>query len=103
MLARSLSLFGVFVLWSGCAADGSVGSTGTSSRGHAVGSDDLLSAIGDCTSDNEVSDHEYSTRNGQSGICAVNGAIFFNADMDIDCDGVETDNCNGDADPDFQN
>lgn len=36
-------------------------------------------------------------------VCGLTGAIFWTADMDIDCDGESTAQCNIDTDPAFQN
>jgi hypothetical protein len=36
-------------------------------------------------------------------LCGLNGAVFWNADMDVDCDGQESAQCNLNTDPDFQN
>jgi hypothetical protein len=36
-------------------------------------------------------------------VCNLNGAIFWKADMDIDCDGKQTAQCSLQTDPDFQN
>jgi hypothetical protein len=36
-------------------------------------------------------------------VCGLNGAVFFHADMDVDCDGKSTTTCNSSTDPDFQN
>jgi len=36
-------------------------------------------------------------------VCGMKGAVFMKADMDIDCDGQETDQCNSDTDCCFQN
>jgi hypothetical protein len=35
-------------------------------------------------------------------VCGKNGAVFWKADMDIDCDGQRTDRCNENTDPWFQ-
>lgn len=35
-------------------------------------------------------------------ICALEGAVYWRADMDIDCDGTPTAECNADTDPWFQ-
>jgi hypothetical protein len=35
-------------------------------------------------------------------VCGKNGAVFWKADMDIDCDGQRTSNCNEDTDPWYQ-
>lgn len=47
---------------------------------------------------------DYSTDYGAEAdisICALEGAVFFHADMDIDCDGYRTAECNEDTDPWF--
>jgi hypothetical protein len=36
-------------------------------------------------------------------VCGLTGALFWTADMDIDCDGKSTAKCNIDTDPAFQN
>jgi hypothetical protein len=36
-------------------------------------------------------------------LCGLNGAVFWTADMDVDCDGQESAQCNLNTDPDFQN
>ena len=36
-------------------------------------------------------------------ICGLTGAFFWKADMDIDCDGKQTTQCNINTDPDYQN
>jgi hypothetical protein len=35
-------------------------------------------------------------------VCGANGAVWWRADMDIDCDGVTTAECNDDTDPTYQ-
>ena len=35
-------------------------------------------------------------------VCGAKGAVFWRADMDIDCDGVTTPQCNIDTDPAYQ-
>jgi hypothetical protein len=51
-----------------------------------------------------VSSHSYALDNGQkTNICGLNGAIFWTADMDIDCDGKRTAQCNENTDCCFQN
>ena len=35
-------------------------------------------------------------------MCGKNGAVFWKADMDVDCDGLVTSQCNADTDPWFQ-
>ena len=35
-------------------------------------------------------------------VCGLKGAVFWNADMDIDCDGKQSTVCNKSTDPDYQ-
>jgi hypothetical protein len=50
-----------------------------------------------------VSSHSYALDSGQqTNICGLNGAIFWTADMDIDCDGKRTAQCNENTDCCFQ-
>jgi hypothetical protein len=50
-----------------------------------------------------VSSHTYALDSGQkTSICGLNGAIFWTADMDIDCDGKRTTQCNENTDCCFQ-
>lgn len=35
-------------------------------------------------------------------VCGREGAVFWTADLDVDCDGRESDKCNKKADPDYQ-
>jgi hypothetical protein len=62
----------------------------------------LLAKVSGC---NVVSHGKYATDDGTSStvnICKSGSAFFWKADMDIDCDGVRTSNCNEDADPWYQ-
>jgi len=74
----------------------------------AVGSDvidQLLALTADCTAAKMVSTHVYPNAGSMVTnvpICALKGAVFFNADMDIDCDGRMTPGkCPG-PDPSYQ-
>ncbi len=62
----------------------------------------LLAKVSSCT----VASHgKYATDDGESStvnICKKGSAFFWKADMDIDCDGVRTSNCNEDTDPWYQ-
>ncbi|MEO8800496.1 MAG: glycoside hydrolase family 75 protein [Polyangiaceae bacterium] len=40
---------------------------------------------------------------GTVAVCGLTGALFWKADMDIDCDGKQTTQCNTGTDPDYQN
>jgi hypothetical protein len=62
----------------------------------------LLAKVKTCS---VVSHGKYATDDGESStvnICKQGSAFFWKADMDIDCDGVRTSNCNEDTDPWYQ-
>ncbi|MGP4044536.1 glycoside hydrolase family 75 protein [Streptomyces sp. 2A115] len=62
----------------------------------------LLAKVTSCS---RISNGRYRTDEGASPsvpVCGKNGAVFWKADMDIDCDGQVTARCNGDTDPWFQ-
>lgn len=62
----------------------------------------LLDKISSC---DQISDGKFATDDGGSAsvpVCGANGAAFWKADMDIDCDGQRTDQCNEDTDPWYQ-
>jgi hypothetical protein len=62
---------------------------------------DLLALTNTCK---VVSSHSYKLDDGTStNICALNGALFWKADMDIDCDGKTTTQCNSQTDCCYQN
>src|SRR5437879_525729 len=53
----------------------------------------------------QISNGKYRTDDGAPktvGICDANGAVFWKADMDVDCDGVRTSHCNENTDCCFQ-
>lgn len=54
----------------------------------------------------KVSSAPYAKDSGGTAnidVCALVGAVFWTADMDIDCDGKETPQCNLQTDPAYQN
>jgi hypothetical protein len=66
--------------------------------------DGLLSLTASCTRAHMVSKHTYPDPGSavhNVPICALKGAVYFNSDMDIDCDGRRVGGCPGD-DPSFQ-
>lgn len=74
----------------------------SSVREGSVSAADLLAKVSGCT---QVSNGKYRTDEETSAtvpVCGANGAVFWKADMDIDCDGRVTNECNGDTDPWFQ-
>lgn len=57
------------------------------------------------TSCQQISNGKYSTDSGSARtvpVCGKNGAVWYRADMDIDCDGRPTPRCNKNTDPWFQ-
>ncbi|MFG3589737.1 glycoside hydrolase family 75 protein [Streptomyces sp. NPDC047990] len=68
----------------------------------SVSASALLAKVTSCS---QISSGKYKTDDETSAtvpVCGKNGAVFWKADMDIDCDGQVTAQCNGDADPWFQ-
>ncbi|REK88866.1 hypothetical protein DY245_18940 [Streptomyces inhibens] len=67
-----------------------------------VGAAGLLAKLKDCS---QLSHGKYRTDEETSAtvpVCGKNGAVFWKADMDIDCDGQTTSKCNADTDPWYQ-
>ncbi|MGW0935939.1 glycoside hydrolase family 75 protein [Streptomyces sp. NPDC002666] len=68
----------------------------------AVGAAELLAEVAACK---PISNGSYRTDESASPsvpVCGMNGAVFWKADLDIDCDGQVTKACNVDTDPWFQ-
>lgn len=67
-----------------------------------VGAAELLAKVAACK---PISNGSYRTDEGAPPsvpVCGMNGAVFWKADLDIDCDGQVTKACNVDTDPWFQ-
>ncbi|PAZ17439.1 hypothetical protein CLM62_02710 [Streptomyces sp. SA15] len=67
-----------------------------------VGAAELLAEVASC---DRISHGRYRTDAAAPAaipVCGKNGAVFWKADMDIDCDGQRTARCNEDTDPWFQ-
>lgn len=63
----------------------------------------LLAKTASCQ---QISNGEYATDDGAAPtipVCQSGSAVFFTADMDVDCDGVRTDQCNENTDCCFYN
>jgi hypothetical protein len=83
-------------------ASASSGATPKSAQEGTVSAADLLSKVTSCS---QISNGKYRTDDETSAtipVCGKNGAVFWKADMDIDCDGQRTTNCNESADPWYQ-
>ncbi|MPY61781.1 glycoside hydrolase family 75 protein [Streptomyces spongiae] len=73
-----------------------------SPREGTVSAADLLAKVTSCS---QISNGKYRTDEETSAtvpVCGKNGAVFWKADMDIDCDGQRTSKCNEDTDPWYQ-
>ncbi|HUR02953.1 MAG TPA: CBM35 domain-containing protein, partial [Nonomuraea sp.] len=78
--------------------------TGTATAGTTgPTADQLLAKVTACS---QISNGKYKTDSDVSSatvaVCEKTGAVFWKADMDIDCDGVRTTQCNEDTDCCFQ-
>ncbi|MCX4548188.1 glycoside hydrolase family 75 protein [Streptomyces sp. NBC_01387] len=68
----------------------------------SVSAADLLAKVTSCS---QISNGKYRTDEETSAtvpVCGKNGAVFWKADMDVDCDGQITSQCSADTDPWFQ-
>ncbi|UXY31024.1 glycoside hydrolase family 75 protein [Streptomyces sp. HUAS TT20] len=83
-------------------ASASGSTTPRSTQEGSVSAADLLAKVKSCS---QISNGKYKTDDETSAtvpVCGKNGAVFWKADMDIDCDGQRTTNCNEDRDPWYQ-
>lgn len=74
-----------------------------SAREGSVAAADLLAKVKDCA---RISKGLYRTDDNGAAtvpVCGAKGAVFWQADMDIDCDGQVTAHCNSATDRWFQN
>lgn len=85
-------------------ASASSAASATASSGSGGGAPTVAQLLALTASCDQISNGLYATDEGEPGtipICALNGAVFWQSDMDIDCDGKETATCNSNTDPDF--
>jgi hypothetical protein len=100
---RAAALCSVFAVGCGGAMVEEEGSEVTEAESVPI-INSLLSLTANCTRAHMVSKHTYSDPGSavrNVPICALKGAVYFNADMDIDCDGLAAGGCPGD-DPSYQ-
>ncbi len=79
------------------------GAPATDSGPPAVTAAALLAKAKGCTT--KVSSAPYAKDSGGAAnvdVCGLKGAVFWAADMDIDCDGKQSTICNKTTDPDYQ-
>ncbi|MEU2779587.1 glycoside hydrolase family 75 protein [Streptomyces sp. NPDC007162] len=105
MRMRTLTLAaasGAALLAAGVLPASASGATPRSAQEGSVSAADLLAKVKSCS---QISSGKYKTDDETSAtipVCGKNGAVFWKADMDIDCDGQRTTNCNEDRDPWYQ-
>ncbi|MEU6665007.1 glycoside hydrolase family 75 protein [Streptomyces sp. NPDC046727] len=83
-------------------AHASAATSPKSTQEGSVSAADLLAKVTSCS---QISNGKYKTDDETSAtvpVCGKNGAVFWKADMDIDCDGQRTTNCNENRDPWYQ-
>jgi len=66
-----------------------------------VSADDLLATVRSCTRISNGGFRSDADAPADIPVCGTRGAVFWKADMDIDCDGRPGARCNEDADPSF--
>ncbi|MGW8952070.1 glycoside hydrolase family 75 protein [Streptomyces sp. NPDC055709] len=77
----------------------------TTSRAYAEGSVTARELLAEVSSCSRISDGFYQTDADEDesvAVCGTREAVFWKADMDIDCDGWPSEECNSDTDPYFQ-
>ncbi|MEV0178917.1 glycoside hydrolase family 75 protein [Streptomyces sp. NPDC050625] len=105
MRVRTLTLAaasGAALLAAGVLPASASGATPRSAQEGSVSAADLLAKVKSCS---QISNGKYKTDDETSAtvpVCGKNGAVFWKADMDIDCDGQRTTNCNENRDPWYQ-
>ncbi|MER6221350.1 glycoside hydrolase family 75 protein [Streptomyces sp. 900105755] len=105
MRIRTLTLAaasGAALLAAGVLPASASGAVPKSAQEGSVSAADLLAKVTSCS---QISNGKYKTDDETSAtipVCGKNGAVFWKADMDIDCDGQRTTNCNEDRDPWYQ-
>ncbi|MGY5117634.1 glycoside hydrolase family 75 protein [Streptomyces sp. 900105755] len=106
MRIRTLTLAaasGAALLAAGVLPASASGAVPKSAQEGSVSAADLLAKVTSCS---QISSGKYKTDDETSAtipVCGKNGAVFWKADMDIDCDGQRTTNCNENRDPWYQN
>ena len=105
MRLRTLTLTaasGAALLAAGVLPANASGNAPASAQEGSVSAAALLAKVTSCS---QISNGKYKTDDETSAtipVCGKNGAVFWKADMDVDCDGQRTTNCNEDRDPWFQ-
>ncbi|MFI1027013.1 glycoside hydrolase family 75 protein [Streptomyces sp. NPDC020951] len=86
-------------------ASASTSASASASAPVREGSVSAAALLAKVTSCSQISNGKYKTDDETSAsipVCGKNGAVFWKADMDIDCDGQRTAKCSEDTDPWYQ-
>ncbi|APR80523.1 secreted protein [Minicystis rosea] len=97
-------LFGVIAMMlAGCiSAGGGQSDTGMGGAADPMASE-LLAKLGSCkTISNGLYKTDEDSASATVALCGLQGAVFWQADMDVDCDGKSTAECNPSTDPAYQ-
>ncbi|MGW1913088.1 glycoside hydrolase family 75 protein [Streptomyces sp. NPDC002076] len=100
--ASGAALLAAGVLPAHASAGSATRTAPASAQEGSVSAADLLAKVKSCS---QISNGKYKTDDETSAtvpVCGKNGAVFWKADMDIDCDGQRTTNCNENRDPWYQ-
>ena len=103
ILAGSLLIALTFLVAPATASSGQAAATAPAAVAAAPTASQLLAKVTNCQ---QISNGKYATDEGGAAtipVCQAGGAVFFTADMDIDCDGVRTTQCNENTDCCFYN
>lgn len=85
----------------GQSAGGASQGGSSAAGGGAPSAAELLALTTSC---NEITNGRYATDDGEAEtipVCGLSGAVFWTADMDVDCDGKTTAQCNAQTDPSY--
>jgi hypothetical protein len=102
---RKLLLLAATLLAAGTLVPSAVASASPSPAAQVQAGPTASQLLAKTNSCKQISNGKYKTddETGKTvAICDANGAVFWKADMDIDCDGVRTSRCNENTDCCFQ-
>ncbi|MET7984432.1 glycoside hydrolase family 75 protein [Streptomyces sp. NPDC005281] len=101
-LTLSAALSAALLTLAALPADASAVAKPRSAQEGSVSAAALLAKVTSCS---QISNGKYKSDDETSAtipVCGKNGAVFWKADMDVDCDGQVTAKCSADTDPWFQ-
>ncbi|MGW7370221.1 glycoside hydrolase family 75 protein [Streptomyces sp. NPDC054841] len=83
-------------------ATAATSATARSAAEGSVTAEELLAEVSSCTRISNGLFRKDADEAANVPICGTSEAVFWKADLDIDCDGWPSSSCNSDADPYFQ-